>query len=95
MGENAPDALYHYTQLRKGIEGRVLPKKVTELILLGINLVRHYEFGIRVHIKGAIDAGATIDEICETIVNAMISGAATAIVEGPKILQEELNKRNQ
>jgi len=96
MGENAPDALYHYYQLRKiGVEDGILPRKVKELILLGINLVRRYETGTRVHMKGALDAGATIEEIVETIVTAMVSGAACSLIEGPRILQEELKQREK
>lgn len=96
MGEKVPEALYHYYQLRKiGVDDGVLPRKVKELILLGINLVRRYETGTRVHIKGALDAGATVEEICETIVTAMVSGAACSLIEGPQILQEELRKRGE
>jgi len=94
MGEKAPDALHHYYELRKiGVDRGVLPRKVKELILLGINLVRHYEPGTRVHVKGALDAGASVEEIVETIVTAMVSGAACSLIEGPRILLEELKKR--
>jgi len=96
MGEEVPDALYHYYQLRKiGVDDGILSRKVKELILLGINLVRHYETGTRVHIKGALDAGATTEEIFETIVTAMVSGAACSLIEGPQILLEELKKRGK
>jgi AhpD family alkylhydroperoxidase len=94
MGDMRPDALYHYYQLRKiGVEDGHLPRKVKELILIGINLVRRYETGLRLHVKGALDAGATVEEICETIVTAMVAGAACAVIDGPKVLQEELTKR--
>jgi AhpD family alkylhydroperoxidase len=94
MGENKPDALYHYCQLRKiGLEDGVLSRKVKELILIGINLVRRYETGLKLHIKGALDAGAKEEEIYETIVTAMLSGSASAIISGPQILLEELKKR--
>ncbi|MFH0814149.1 MAG: carboxymuconolactone decarboxylase family protein [Pseudomonadota bacterium] len=94
MGDKRPDALYHYYQLRKiGVEDGVLPRKVKELILIGINLVRRYETGLELHIKGALDAGATVEEICETIVTAMVAGAACAMISGPRILLEVLEKR--
>lgn len=96
MGERAPDALFHYFQLRViGVDEGILPRKVKELILLGINLVRHYEIGTKIHIKGALDAGATEEEILETIVTAMVSGAASAIIDGPQFLMEELQKREE
>lgn len=94
MGQRAPEALYHYCQMRAiALEDRVLPRKVKELVLIGINLVRRYPTGIQVHIKGALDAGCTPDEIAEVITTAMVSGAASSLIEGPSILADELAKR--
>lgn len=94
MGEKKPDVFYHYCQLRGiGVNDGILTRKVKELIFLGINLVRRYEIGLKPHIKGALDVGTTEEEILETIVTAMAPGAACAITEGPKMLQEELKKK--
>lgn len=96
MGDKRPDALYHYYQLRKiAVEDGVLPRKVKELILIGINLARHYEPGLRLHTKGALDAGATVEEICETIATGMVAGAASSMINGPMALVEELKKRKE
>jgi len=94
MGQMAPDALYHYHAMRKiALEDRALPRKVKELILIGINLIRRYPTGIKVHIKGALDAGCTPAEIAEVFVTAMVSGAASSLIEGPSFLAEELAQR--
>lgn len=87
MADKSPEALKAYFALRSIVmqEG-ALPRKVKELILLGINLVRHFETGVRFHIKGALESGATQEEIIETIVTAMMSGAALAFALGPKEL---------
>jgi alkylhydroperoxidase/carboxymuconolactone decarboxylase family protein YurZ len=94
MGELAPEGLYHYFNLRAiGVNDGVLPRKVKELILIGMNLIRRYPPGLRAHIKGALDAGCTPAEIGEVIVTAMVSGAACSIIDGPQILLEELANR--
>ena len=94
MGQMAPEALYHYCRMRDiALEDRVLPRKVKELILIGINLIRRYPTGIQVHVKGALDAGCTPDEIAEVFVTAMVSGAASTLIEGPSILADEMAKK--
>ncbi|MBI4776408.1 MAG: carboxymuconolactone decarboxylase family protein [Deltaproteobacteria bacterium] len=94
FGERAPEALHHYHGLRKiGVEDGVLPRKVKELVLIGINLVRRYPPGVRLNVKGALDAGCTPDEIVEVMVTAMVSGAACSLIEGPRALLDELNQR--
>ena len=94
MGERCPEALYHYCQIRDvALKDRVLPRKVKELILIGINLVRRYPMGLQVHVRGALDAGCTPDEIAEVIATAMVSGAAASLIEGPTVLAEELARR--
>jgi AhpD family alkylhydroperoxidase len=96
MGELAPEGLYHYYNLRNiGVNEGVLPRKVKELVLIGMNLIRRYPPGLRAHVKGALDAGCTPAEIAEVIVTAMVSGAACSIMDGPQILLEELAKRKK
>lgn len=44
-----------------------LPRKTRELILVCLNAFDHYEFGFRIHPRGAPQAGATGDEILEAL----------------------------
>jgi AhpD family alkylhydroperoxidase len=89
-----PDFLGPWLDMRsKVIADGALPRKMKEMILLGINLVRRYSPGIETHLRGALDAGATKEEIMETIATAVLSSAAPAMYNGPRALNEELKKR--
>jgi alkylhydroperoxidase/carboxymuconolactone decarboxylase family protein YurZ len=44
-----------------------LPRKMKELILVCLNAFNFYEFGFRVHLRSALQAGATEDEILEAL----------------------------
>ncbi len=93
IGESHPEAVIGYTKLRKAVyeEGR-LTRKVKQLILLGINLTRNYKAGIDLHMKLAMDLGATREEIAETILTATLSSAAPAHHEGGIALAKQLEK---
>ena len=96
MADKSPQALKAYFALRTiVIEEGALSRKVKELILLGINLVRHFEPGVSFHIKGALESGASQEEIIETIVTAMMSGAAPAFVLGPKELATNIQQNEK
>ena len=89
-----PELLSSWIEIRsKVIADGALTRKVKELILLGINLVRRYPSGVETHMRGALDAGATNDEVMETIATAILSSAAPAIYNGPRALKQELEKR--
>ncbi len=91
-----PELLGPWMEIRsKVIADGALPRKVKELFLLGINLVRRYPSGIESHTKGALDAGATQEEVMEAIATAILSSAAPAMYNGPRALKEELRKRNR
>ena len=70
-----------------------LPRKMKELILLGINLVRRYPSGVENHLRSALEAGATKEQVMETIATAILSSAAPAMYNGPRALKAELEKR--
>lgn len=44
-----------------------LPRKTKELILVCLNAFNFYEFGLRVHLRSALQAGASEDEILEAL----------------------------
>jgi AhpD family alkylhydroperoxidase len=70
-----------------------LPRKVKELILVGINLVRRYPSGVENHLRAAMDAGATKEEVMETIATAILSSAAPVMYSGPRALKAEIERR--
>jgi AhpD family alkylhydroperoxidase len=89
-----PELLEPWIKIRlKVAADGALPRKVKEFILLGINLVRRYPSGIENHLRAALDAGATKEEVMEVIATAVLSSAAPAIFNGPRALKAELEKR--
>jgi len=94
ISEIMPELLEPWISIRsKVIADGALSRKVKELILLGINLVRRYPSGIETHMRGALDAGATQEEIMEAIATAILSSAAPAMYNGPRALKQELKGR--
>jgi AhpD family alkylhydroperoxidase len=96
VGQIMPELLEPWLGLRSQVmSDGALPRKVKELMLLGINLVRRYPSGVENHLRAAMDAGATQEEIMETIATAVLSSAAPAMYNGPRALKAELEKRKQ
>jgi alkylhydroperoxidase/carboxymuconolactone decarboxylase family protein YurZ len=87
MHQFSPAALDHYTALRNEIlvKGK-MQQKDKELILVGINAARRYERSMLYHTKGAIDAGATVEEIIEIISTCIISRGIPAWMTGVKAI---------
>jgi alkylhydroperoxidase/carboxymuconolactone decarboxylase family protein YurZ len=59
--------VYHdlFTHVMK--ERNFLPLKMKEMIITAINAANNYEEGLRVHIRAALEAGASEDEVFEAI----------------------------
>ena len=93
MHQYAPKALEYYTKLREEIlvDGKV-SKKDKELILVGINASRRYERSMLYHTKGAIDAGATVDEIADVIATCIISRGIPAWLTGIEAIKYAVNE---
>ena len=91
--EGNPELLKNYMGIRDQVlvDG-ALPRKVKELMLMGINMVRMYQPGIENHLRMALNLGATKEEVMETIATAVLSSAAPAIRSGPRALRAELEK---
>jgi alkylhydroperoxidase/carboxymuconolactone decarboxylase family protein YurZ len=88
MHHFAPKALEYYTKLRGEIlvDG-ALSKKEKELILVGINAARRYERSMIYHTKGAIDSGASIEEIADILATCIISRGIPAWFTGVKAIE--------
>ncbi|ARK29722.1 carboxymuconolactone decarboxylase family protein [Halalkalibacter krulwichiae] len=76
-------------------KGTIDPK-IKEFIYIAINAstTHLYEPGIRIHIKNALNLGATKDEIMEVFQLISVLGIHTC-TEGVPLLVEELKKRGQ
>lgn len=65
-------------------EDKALTSKTKELIALGIAITIRCEGCIAFHVQGALKAGATKDEIVETIGVSVVMGGGPSIVYGDK-----------
>src|SRR6056297_1442300 len=65
-------------------EDGALSVKQNELIALGIAIAIRCEGCIACHVKGALDAGASHEEIVETIGVSVLMGGGPSIVYGDK-----------
>ena len=80
--------LYHQLFNHVIKRNSVLPLKVKEMIILAINAVNNYEEGLRVHIKAAMDAGASAEEIFEAIETASLPGGIHTMTYSLPIFKE-------
>ena len=71
-----------------------LPQKYKELILVAINAATTHLYGpgVRRHIRNALDAGATQDEILETIQLTTVMGIHSCNLAIPILMEEVSNK---
>lgn len=60
-----------------------LPRKVKELMLVALDAHDFYESGVRLHARGALDAGATREELLEAlqVVSIVNMHALTSMIE--------------
>lgn len=93
----APDYFEAYLRVESiPWERGVLPPKVKELIHIGVDaaMTHLYEPGLRVHIRNAIQHGATLGEIMEVFQLVAILGIHTCTT-GMPVLVEELAQAGQ
>lgn len=75
----------------------VIPVKYRELISIAVALTTQCAYCIEAHMKNAMDAGATREEIGETVFIAAALRAGGAVGNGlfaMRIFEEEAQKRN-
>ena len=77
-----------------GREG-ALPRKIKELIMVGITCALNRPRGVRLHSERALTLGATPQEILEAIEVAAIPGGMPGLWLGVETLQEILKSRGQ
>ena len=75
LGQELPGPLSGFARLhRKAVEEGVLSAKVKEMMALAISIVAGCEGCIAYHVHDAVKAGATRQELLETIGVAMLMG---------------------
>lgn len=81
LGGESPEMMEHFAALHKSsTESGVLPNKTKELIALGISISIRCNDCIIYHLSDAIDAGATDNEIMETINVSVMMGGGPALM---------------
>lgn len=93
MEQFSPKAFECYTKLRNEIMADgMISKKDKQLILVGVNAAGRYERGMIEHTKGAIDSGATVEEIADIIATCIISRGIPAWLTGIKSILYAINE---
>ncbi len=77
-----------------GREG-ALPRKIKELIMVGITCALNRPRGVRLHIERALTLGVSPREILEAVEVAAIPGGMPGLWLGVETLQEILQARGQ
>lgn len=83
MHDYNPDMLDHYTALRSAaMSAGALSVKEKDILLVGMNAGRFYARSMVYHTKGAIDGGATLEELIEYLVVPYLVGGVQALQIG-------------
>ncbi len=88
LGDEIPDTMKGFGNLHSAAtkEG-ALDGKTKELIALGIAIAVRCEGCIAYHVHDAVEAGASRDEIMETIGVAVLMGGGPALMYGAEALE--------
>jgi len=88
LGAKIPATLKGFNDLHKAsIADGSLPSKTKELIALGIAITVRCDGCIAFHVHDALTAGATSEEIMETIGVAILMGGGPALVYGCEAME--------
>ena len=88
LGSKIPATMTAFGELHKAAtDDGVLTKKTKELIALGIAIAIRCEGCIVAHVKDALTAGVTADEIMETIGVAVMMGGGPSVVYGCEAME--------
>lgn len=104
LGQYAPWALESYYAMREPVfrdvdEGGSIPKRYKELTVVAMDILQNNPWGVRVHTRAAIRAGATMQDVAETVVLSILAGgmisyrlAGAVAFEAAEEALEELEK---
>ncbi|MFQ5878901.1 MAG: carboxymuconolactone decarboxylase family protein [Dehalococcoidia bacterium] len=93
----AYNRLVALSNLHEGVptEGKALPVKYRELIYCAILAHRGFEYGVKVHIRRALELGATPQELLEAFEATVICGGGPTFLMGAGALAQVLAERQQ
>lgn len=96
MAERDPDymELYHNMAMHVFHEKKALPLKFKEIIAVCMDALTFYERGFRAHVRNALAAGATEDEILEALELLTLLGVHYLSIHLPA-LTEEISKHKE
>jgi AhpD family alkylhydroperoxidase len=87
-GKENPNAMAGFMRLHKaGSSDGALSAKIKELIALGIAITVRCDGCIAFHVHDAIEAGASHEEIVDTIGVAILMGGGSSVVYGSLALE--------
>ena len=87
LGEATPGTMAGFQEMHHGtIADGALSSKTKELIALAIAVTVRCDGCIAYHVHDALEAGATRDEIAETIGVAVLMGGGPSVVYGAEAL---------
>ncbi len=88
LGTKIPETMIGFNDLHKAsIKEGALPTKTKELIALGIAITVRCDGCIAFHVHDALLAGASSEEIMETISVAILMGGGPAVVYGCQAME--------
>lgn len=88
LGGEIPETMKGFASLHKaGVAEGALPTKTKELISLGIAITVRCDGCIAFHVNDALKAGASHDEITETIGVAVLMGGGPSVMYGCEALE--------
>lgn len=89
MGQKFPIALQHYYSMRSSaLDTGLLTRKIKELLLVGINAAGLYHEGMAAHMNGALQTGASKEEILETLLISILGGGIVSWGDGISVMKE-------
>ena len=87
--------LFHRMHMHVMREKKALPEKIKEIIISAVNAATGYERGIKIHLRGALEAGASKDEIIEGLLAASLPAGIHVLSLGLPILDDVMKEYEQ
>ena len=97
LGQADPEylELFHRMHMHVMREKNALPEKIKEIIISAVNAATGYERGIKIHLRGALEAGASKDEIIEGLLAASLPAGIHVLSLGLPILDDVIKEYEQ
>ncbi len=88
LRQGAPDAMKAFSEMSRAAHGgAALDGKTKELIALAISVAVRCQPCVAYHAEGAIKAGATREEVAETLAIAVYMGAGPSVMYAAQALE--------